>query len=150
MLDKPENGFARVSLGAFESYANYIFDTPFDWLKSCKTALQNKVPLALFIDEGAGNFCYIISFYDTTYVVIHKAEDKDAELKTINELDFMDITDMLLRDIEADLEEWVRWYAFEDTEEDFARRRVELRKLLGEVEEALQPEAKRYKKPYAG
>ena len=148
MLAKPENGFVHVSLGDFEAQANYIFDIPFDWLKACRYALENKAPLTLFIDAGAQNFCYITSFYDTAYIVTHKAGKKDAELKTINGLDFMDITDMLLRDIEANFEEWVRGYIFEDTEKDFARRRVMLRSLLDDVKEALRPEAKRYDKPY--
>ena len=111
-------------------------------------SLENKAPLALFIDEGAQNFCYITSFYDAAYIVTHKAGKKDAELKTINGLDQMDITAMLLRDIEANFEDWVRFYAFEDTEKDFARRRVMLRKLLGDAKAALRPEAKRYDKPY--
>ena len=39
MIEKPKNGVVHVSIGDFETWANYIFDIPFDWLKACIYAL---------------------------------------------------------------------------------------------------------------
>lgn len=52
----------------------------------------------------------------------------------------MDVTSWILEDIECNFEEWVKWSPYEDTDLDYANRRIRLRKLIDEVKEALERE----------
>ena len=62
---------------------------------------------------------------------------------TYRDIDFMDITDMLLNDIRKYFENWIVWNPYEDAETDFQRRRIELSKLIEEVENVLKTEKER-------
>ena len=72
----------------------------------------------------------------------------DTRCITYDDIDFMDIINMLLHDFKEYFEDWVKWSPYEDTEEDFAKRRTELKALIDDVERLYLPEAKRYNKPY--
>lgn len=155
MLSKPHHGWTTITLKDFTAEAGYLDDIPFDWLLSCKNAFNNDynnphyLPIALHINEEPDE-CMIVSYYDYTHIIIERGNNPtNTRCITYDDIDFMDITNMLLHDIREYFDDWVKWSPYEDTEEDHARRRIELKKLLNEVEEALQPETIRYKKPYA-
>jgi len=134
MFGKPKAGWSTFKLFDIEAEASYLVDIPFEWLKACLFAIQNKIPVALFIDEEGSEVC-IHSYYTITYLIVNR----DDEIKCHKlEYDFRDLTLELIKDIRAYYEEWVQWSPYETEEEDFERRRKELKELLLETENALE------------
>lgn len=80
------------------------------------------------------------------YIIV----DRDGEVicHTYRDIDFMDITNLLIADIKKYFDDWVSWSPYEDTDKDIQRRRVELSQLIKDVEKAMEPETKRYNKKY--
>ena len=96
------------------------------------------MPVTWFINEDVQNSIYIVLYYDEIFVITDRPECVEGtRVHKFEDIDFMDLTNTLLHDIRENFEDWVQWNPYEDSEEDFARRRIELRKLLDEVEEAL-------------
>ena len=144
MLSKPDIGWTVFSLGDFQAQVSYLVDIPFDWLISCKNALKYNIPASFFL-ELEGESCIVTSYgYDTH--IIFKNHDCAYSLITIHDVDFMDVSKMLLNDIRLYFDDWVKWYDFEQTESDFARRRAALKALIEETEACLAAAAKRYHK----
>lgn len=134
------------SLGDFQAEVSYLVDIPFDWLISCKNALKHNIPLSFFL-ELEGETCLVTSYgYDTHIIINHR--DDGYRLKTVHNVNFMDVSDMLLKDIRLYFDDWVTWYDFEQTEADFARRRAALKALIEETETYLAACAKRYNKQF--
>ncbi len=144
MLSKPENGWTVFSLGDFQAEVSYLVDIPFDWLISCKNALKHNIPLSFFL-ELEGETCLLTSYGYDTHIIINRRDD-GYRLKTVHNVNFMDVSDMLLKDIRLYFDDWVTWYDFEQTEADFARRRAELKALIEKTETYLAACAKRYNK----
>ena len=144
MLSKPENGWTVFSLGDFQAEVSYLVDIPFDWLISCKNALKHNIPLSFFL-ELEGETCLLTSYGYDTHIIITRRDD-GYQLKTVHNVNFMDVSDMLLKDIRLYFDDWVTWYDFEQTEADFARRRAALKALIEETETHLAACAKRYNK----
>ena len=144
MLSKPENGWTVFSLGDFQAEVSYLVDIPFDWLISCKNALKHNIPLSFFL-ELEGETCLLTSYGYDTHIIINR-RDGGYQLKTVHNVNFMDVSDMLLKDIRLYFDDWVTWYDFEQTEADFARRRAALKALIEETETYLAACAKRYNK----
>lgn len=144
MLSKPENGWFVFSLGDFQAEVSYLVDIPFDWLISCKNALKHNIPLSFFL-ELEGETCLLTSYGYDTHIIINR-RDGGYQLKTVRNVNFMDVSDMLLKDIRLYFDDWVTWYDFEQTEADFARRRAALKALIEETETYLDACAKRYNK----
>ena len=144
MLSKPENGWTVFSLGDFQAEVSYLVDIPFDWLISCKNALKHNIPLSFFL-ELEGETCLLTSYGYDTHIIINRRDD-GYQLKTVHNVNFMDVSDMLLKDIRLYFDDWVTWYDFEQTEADFARRRAALKALIEETETHLAACAKRYNK----
>lgn len=144
MLSKPENGWTVFSLGDFQAEVSYLVDIPFDWLISCKNALKHNIPLSFFL-ELEGETCLVTSYGYDTHIIINR-RDGGYQLKTVHNVNFMDVSDMLLKDIRLYFDDWVTWYDFEQTEADFARRRAALKALIEETETHLAACAKRYNK----
>lgn len=140
MLSKPVNGWTTVSIKDFQTEASYLVDIPFEWLNTCLNGFKYKIPISLFIDEE-GRECFIITYYDVTHIITDR--DDEVACSTYRDIDFMDITDMLLNDIRKYFENWIVWSPYEDAETDFQRRRIELSKLIEEVENALKTEKER-------
>ena len=146
MLSKPENGWTVFSLGDFQAEVSYLVDIPFDWLISCKNALKHNIPLSFFL-ELEGETCLLTSYGYDTHIIINR-RDGGYQLKTVRNVNFMDVSDMLLKDIRLYFDDWVTWYDFEQTEADFARRRAALKALIEETETYLAACAKRYNKQF--
>ncbi len=146
MLSKPENGWTVFSLGDFQAEVSYLVDIPFDWLISCKNALKHNIPLSFFL-ELEGETCLLTSYGYDTHIIINR-RDGGYQLKTVRNVNFMDVSDMLLKDIRLYFDDWVTWYDFEQTEADFARRRAALKALIEETETYLDACAKRYNKQF--
>ena len=146
MLSKPENGWTVFSLGDFQAEVSYLVDIPFDWLISCKNALKHNIPLSFFL-ELEGETCLLTSYGYDTHIIINR-RDGGYQLKTVHNVNFMDVSDMLLKDIRLYFDDWVTWYDFEQTEADFARRRAALKALIEETETYLAACAKRYNKRF--
>ena len=146
MLSKPENGWTVFTLGDFEAEVSYLVDIPFDWLISCKNALKHNIPLSFFL-ELEGETCLVTSYGYDTHIIINRRDD-GYQLKTVHNVNFMDVSDMLLKDIRLYFDDWVTWYDFEQTEADFARRRAALKALIEETETYLAACAKRYNKQF--
>ena len=146
MLSKPENGWTVFSLGDFQAEVSYLVDIPFDWLISCKNALKHNIPLSFFL-ELEGETCLLTSYGYDTHIIINR-RDGGYQLKTVHNVNFMDVSDMLLKDIRLYFDDWVTWYDFEQTEADFARRRAALKALIEETETYLAACAKRYNKQF--
>ena len=143
MLSKPENGWTVFSLGDFQAEVSYLVDIPFDWLISCKNALKHNIPLSFFL-ELEGETCLVTSYGYDTHIIINRRDD-EYTLKTVHNVNFMELSGMLLKDIRLYFDDWVTWYDFEQTEADFARRRAALKALIEETENCLAA-AKRYNK----
>ena len=146
MLSKPENGWTVFSLGDFRAEVSYLVDIPFDWLISCKNALKHNIPLSFFL-ELEGETCLVTSYGSDTHIIINRRDD-GYQLKTVHNVNFMDVSNMLLQDIRLYVDDWVTWYDFEQTEADFARRRAALKALIEETETYLAACAKRYNKRF--
>ena len=146
MLSKPENGWTVFSLGDFQAEVSYLVDIPFDWLISCKNALKHNIPLSFFL-ELEGETCLLTSYGYDTHIIINRRDD-GYRLKTVHNVNFMDVSDMLLKDIRLYFDDWVTWYDFEQTEADFARRRAALKALIEETETHLAACTKRYNKQF--
>ncbi len=147
MLSKPHYGWSDVTIGDFKTQASDLDDIPFTWLQACKSGLEHNIPVSLFVEEE-GSDSIIVSYYYSTHVIIED-EDLNRSLKTFEDIDFMDITYMLLNDIKEYFEDWVKWFVYEDTEKDFERRRKELKQLIDETEDLLYSRAHEHNKPYA-
>lgn len=145
MLSKPENGWTVFSLGDFQAEVSYLVDIPFDWLISCKNALKHNIPLSFFL-ELEGESCIVTSYGYDTHMIINRRDD-GYRLKTVHNVNFMDVSGMLLKDIRLYFDDWVTWYDFEQTEADFARRRAALKALIEETETYLAACVKRSEKP---
>ena len=144
MLSKPDNGWSVFSLGDFQADVSYLVDIPFDWLISCKNALKYNIPASFFL-ELEGESCIVTSYgHDTHMIFSH--HDGAYTLKTVRDVDFMDLSEMLLEDIRLYFDDWVTWYSFEQKESDFARRRAALKALIEETEANLAALKKRYNK----
>ena len=135
MLSKPDIGWTVFSLGGFQAEISYLTDIPFEWLISCKTELEHNIPASFFL-ELEGESC-IVTAYGHTHII---CENHDCEhtLITVRDVDFAELTRMLLHDIRLYFDDWVRWYAFEEKESDFARRAPALKELIEETEQALR------------
>lgn len=143
MLSKPKNGWSTVSIGEFEAEASYLVDIPYDWLNACLTGLSSKVPVTLFINEE-GSEEFIVSYYEVTHIIIDQGSE--SECITYRDIDFMDIAKAVIEDIKLYLEDWVEWSPYEDTEEKWEKRRIELKELILKTENALNKEAERCNK----
>lgn len=143
MLSKPKNGWTTVSIGEFEAEAGYLVDIPFDWLNACLTGLRNKVPITLFINEE-GSEEFIVSYYEVTHIVIDR--DEKPECMTYRNIDFMDIARAVIEDMKLYFEDWVHWSPYEETDEEWEKRQIELKALILETEKALKNEAERCNK----
>lgn len=146
MLSKPEIGWTVFTLGDFQAEVSYLVDIPFDWLISCKNALKHNIPLSFFL-ELEGETCLLTSYGYDTHIIINRRDD-GYQLKTVHNVNFMDVSDMLLKDIRLYFDDWVTWYDFEQTEAVFARRRAALKALIEETETYLAACAKRYNKQF--
>ena len=146
MLSKPDIGWTVFSLGDFQAEVSYLVDIPFDWLISCKNALQYNIPASFFL-ELEGESCIVTSYGCDTHIIFNH-HDGAYTLKTVRGVDFMDLSKMLLEDIRLYFEDWVTWYNFEQKEADFARRRIALKALIEETEAYLAAAAKRYNKQF--
>ena len=135
MLSKPKNGWTTVTIKDFEAEASYLVDIPFDWLKTCLHGLQNRTPVALFIEEE-GSECYITSYYEATYIVAHRRDGVACHDYPL--VSFIDIAASLVEDIKKFFDDWVHWYPYEDSDADIQRRESELRELIQTVEDALE------------
>ncbi|MBP0971312.1 MAG: hypothetical protein J5753_04665 [Oscillospiraceae bacterium] len=144
MLSKPDIGWTVFSLGDFQAEVSYLVDIPFDWLISCKNALKHNIPASFFL-ELEGESCIVASYGNDTHI-IYNHHDGAYTLTTVHGVDFMDLSAMLLKDIRLYFEDWVTWYNFEQTESDFARRRVALKALIEETEAYLAAIAKKCNK----
>lgn len=147
MLSKPRYGWSEVTLGDFKTSASNLDDVPFDWLRACKNGLEYGLPISLYIEEEGSN-SIIVTYYYSTHIIIED-EELNRNLKTIEDLDFMDITYMLLNDFRDNFEDWVKWFVYEDSETDFERRRKELKQLIDETDHYLYIRASKHNKPYA-
>ena len=132
MLSKPDIGWTVFSLGDFRAEVSYLVDIPFDWLISCKNALKYNIPASFFL-ELEGESCIVTSYgYDTH--IICQNHDCEYTLTTVRDVDFVQLSRMLVEDIRLYFDDWVTWYNFEQKESDFARRRVALKALIEETE----------------
>lgn len=147
MLSKPHNGWVTITIESFQTEASYLVDIPFDWLRACMNGLKFNIPISLFIEEEV-RCSYINSYYYITHIIIEDDEGSTT-LQSHQKTDFLDITFMLINDINRYYEDWVKWYSFENSEKDFKRRRKELRQLIDKTEELLYIAAKKLNKPYA-
>ena len=138
MLGKPKAGWSTFRLFDIEADASHMVDIPFAWLKACLFAIQNNVPVALYIDEEGSEVC-IHSYYTITYVIVNR--DDEVKCHAL-EYDFRKLTLDLIEDIKAYFEEWVRWSPYVTEESELARRRDELKALLLETESAIKNKMK--------
>lgn len=105
--------------------------------------MVNKVPITLFIDEE-GSEAFIVSYYDVTHIIIDR--DDVSKCITYRNVDFMDITNAIIEDIKLYFEDWVQWSPYEETENEWEKRRTRLKKLILETEAALKKESDRCNK----
>jgi len=143
IISEPKNGWVSIKIKEFESEASYLVDIPFDWLRSCLAAFETRTPVSLFIDEE-GSECFITSYYDVTHIVIDR--DEETELITYRDIDFFDITDALIYYIGKYFDQWAEWDPYHDSDEEISQRKILLKKLISDVEEAMRPEKERYNK----
>ena len=134
MLSAPQYGWTTLSLGGLAYAVSYLVDIPFEWLIACRTALEHDIPASFFL-ELEGEQCLLTSYHVTH--IIHSGREGGHTLHTIEDLDVLALSRMLVRDIRAYFDAWVEWYPFEDTDADRARRRAALTTLLAETEAAL-------------
>ncbi len=145
MLSKPNIGWSVFTLGEFQTEVSYLVDIPFDWLRACISGLKYNIPFSFFLEEEGSN-CIVTAYWDYTHIII---QNEDVTLKTIKDADWLDLSYMLLVDIKRYFDDWVNWYAFEQTESDFLRRRIELKELIEETEQILYITAKKQQKSFA-
>lgn len=131
MLSKPKAGWTKVTLGEFEASASYLTDIPFEWMKSFLHFFEENIPVALFIDEE-GSDCMIVSYHEDTYVI--RNNGRKPKLIRIWDMDTKTLAKEFLYDITENFEDWVRWNPFGDSEDDFVKRRNELRKLVEKLQ----------------
>ncbi|MDO4864538.1 MAG: hypothetical protein Q4A05_10250 [Ruminococcus sp.] len=134
MLSKPVHGWSTFSIRDFKAHVSDLVDIPFDWLHACKNGLENRIPIALYIDEE-GKEDYIIAHISETYII---TEDEDMLLKYFNNIGMYDITYMLIDDIKAFFDDWVHFIPYQVSDEDLTKRSNDLKKLLQETEEQFQ------------
>jgi len=144
MLSKPKSGWSEFTLGDFKTCVSYLVDIPFDWLISCKNAMKHNIPVSFFL-ELEGEECIVTSYNARTHIVISDEED-EYMLKTVCDVDFIDLSAMLLEDIKKFFDDWVKWNPYEQTQEDFTRRQAALKELVEETEGYLTLAAKKYNK----
>ena len=135
MLSAPLHGWTTFSLGGLEYEVSYLVDIPFEWLIACKTALEHNIPASFFL-ELEGEHCLLTSYQSATHI-IHCDHEDVYTLHTVEDVDVLALSRMLVHDIRAYFDEWVKWYPFEETDEDLLRRRAALTTLLAETDAAI-------------
>ncbi len=145
MLSKPKYGWTTITIEDWQTEASYLFDVPFEWLRACLNAMEYNIPICLFVDEE-GSCCYINSYYNNTYIIIERDE---TTLHNCRNTDFFDLTYSLITDIKHHFEDWVKWYPYEESEDDFIRRKKELKRLIDKTENSLYAAAEKRRKSFA-
>ena len=121
-LLKPYAGWCQIHIGEFHGNASYLTDVPMQFLDSFELFSNNYATPVLSFDEEGSDFIIIVDEY-TTYVISERATTKLYK----TEVDRRDFIESIIKDIEDNFEEFVRWYISDpdtELEEEDLRRRL--------------------------
>lgn len=133
MLSKPEYGWSTLTIRDFTADVSDLEDIPFRWLKTALFGMKNYVPVTWHINEE-GSDCHIVIFDFMVYIIA----DRDDITLCSYEIKSCEMIQELVDDMETYFEEWTMWDPYRPFEDNYSRRRVELRTLIEEVKDALQ------------
>lgn len=120
MLDKPKDGWSRISIGSWSERCSYIDDVPFMLLEALEESCRTNKPVAVKFD--AEGYEYIIVF---DWIETHIISDKGDEYTYVTiTADRKVLAHQLIVDIIADLEDWAAWGTM--TEDECEERMYDL------------------------
>ncbi len=112
MLDKPNAGWSRITIGEWSERCSYIDDVPFMLLEALEQSCRTNKPVAVQFDAEGFDYTIVFDWLET-----HIISDKDDHWTyTTITADRDVLAHQLVVDILADLEDWSAWGSITDDE----------------------------------
>ena len=151
MLTKPEWGWTRFSLEGTAAYSlSYLDDIPVEWLDQTIHGLETFFPFTVKGCMEPEHFLCTVSYWNCHIIVEKNGEREPARpedaVYELSHTGMLAFCKLLLADINANFEEWVKFYCSddyyeEDDEEEhknYLKRYSERRRMMKEKVEKLE------------
>lgn len=127
MLDKPEYGWSRITIGYWSEQCSYLDDVPMDLLNAFISTISNKTPS--FVRFDAEGWEYIIVFSANSVEIFTEEATDVYYSSSIYRHEYIPINLKklaleLLSDVRRDLEAWELWDINISDAELFERERA--------------------------
>ena len=108
MFSVPEIGWVNVTVGSYTDRASYLTDVPTNCLDSAINALKNNLDFCVYFDAEGWDY-RIIGTRTQAIIILN-----DEEIRTTDGANKFTIAQEIFNDISEHVEEWARWYYFEE------------------------------------
>lgn len=129
MIYNPKFGWCNFKLGTFFGTPSYLTDVPVDLLDAFINYYEKGSGTVVFDEEGS-HFTLVLTSYNLGIFIIEEKEK--PILYNLCDMEISSLKDELIRDIEQNFEEWVRFITSDD-EEDILSHRKELETKLAKL-----------------
>lgn len=147
MLEKPSFGWTKVSVSGIQiGVASYIEDVPLICLDTFISYFSNQIGNFIIEFDGEGTefglveFCASLCALET---VGDKIEIREIDASASAAALLFQLGNKLVRDIEKNLDDWVKWNDFESDPEHRKHMLTEKCKMLKEIIREKEKERKR-------
>ena len=147
MLEKPSFGWTKVSVSGIQiGVASYIEDVPLICLDTFISYFSNQIGNFIIEFDGEGTefglveFCASLCALET---VGDKIEIREIDASASAAALLLQLGNELVRDIEKNLDDWVKWNDFESDPEHRKHMLTEKCKMLKEIIRQKEKERKR-------
>jgi len=147
MLEKPSFGWTKVSVSGIQiGVASYIEDVPLICLDTFISYFSNQIGNFIIEFDGEGTefglveFCASLCALET---VGDKIEIREIDASASAAALLLQLGNELVRDIEKNLDDWVKWNDFESDPEHRKHMLTEKCKMLKEIIREKEKERKR-------
>ena len=147
MLEKPSFGWTKVSVSGIQiGVASYIEDVPLICLDTFISYFSNQIGNFIIEFDGEGTefglveFCASLCALET---VGDKIEIREIDASASAAALLLQLGNELVRDIEKNLDDWVKWNDFESDPEHRKHMLTEKCKMLKEIIREKEQERKR-------
>ena len=138
MLSKPELGFTQFGLKGTSKYSlGYEDDIPFDWIKQAIHGLETGNPFCVIGETDPGTCICVVGW--NCHIIWEKDRESVEAGEIVHEyqpINMVEFGNMLYSDISENIEDWAEFYWIA-TDEEFAERKKELKKLLFRLKELI-------------
>ena len=147
MLEKPLFGWTKVSVSGIQiGVASYIEDVPLICLDTFISYFSNQIGNFIIEFDGVGTEFGLVEFCASLCVletVGDKIEIREIDASASAAAMLLQLGNELVRDIEKNLDDWVKWDDFESDPEHRKHMLTEKCKMLKEILREKEKERKR-------